>query len=371
MIVLGILKIIGIVLGCILGLVIVLILLVCLVPIRYKLSGKGENSDIRACAGAGWLLGLLKVKIKYQEKKAVFFLSVAGIKLKQATFGGEEAEDVKEVLQEEGLLPETDISEQQTEKEKTVSCEQKQPAEISAKPESSQQKTEETENQTDEAAGKEKTKAEKPDRKAEEKEEKKAEKPAQKEAEKEEKKAEKLARKEAEKEEKKAEKLAQKEAKKEEKKAEKLARKAEEKELAFKEKVRGRIQKGKDLLEKIRTVKRFLEAKTTKRALRHIKAELLHLLNHIAPRVISGTVSFGLDDPADTAMVYGTAVPVAEALGKGKLLLTPEFYHKGIRFNLLIRGRIFLGYVVLCGLRLYLDQDIHKMVKVIRRYLDG
>ena len=50
MIVLQILKILGFVLAGIVGLVLLLVLLVLFVPIRYKISGAGENADIEGDA---------------------------------------------------------------------------------------------------------------------------------------------------------------------------------------------------------------------------------------------------------------------------------------------------------------------------------
>ena len=173
----------------------------------------------------------------------------------------------------------------------------------------------------------------------------------------------------------KIEKATQKEQEKAAEKAEKEAKKAEKKEAdkgkPLKEKIRAVWQSLKEKYEKFQTAKRIFEARATKRALKHVKVELLHILNHLKPRKIAGTLAFGLEDPADTAIVYGNAVPLAEAMSKGALILTPEFYNKGIRSDFIIKGRIFIGYMILCVLRLYLDRDIQKVMKVIRRYLNG
>ena len=176
---------------------------------------------------------------------------------------------------------------------------------------------------------------------------------------------------EAEKAERAAEKQIEKETEKAEKEAQKTAKKEADKGKPFKEKVRALLDAWKVKYEKFQTAKRIFEAKATKRALKHLKVELLHILNHLKPRKIAGTLAFGLDDPADTAIIYGNTAPLAEAISKGALILTPEFYNKGIRTDLLIKGRIFVGYMVLCILRLYFDRDIKRVIKVIRRYLNG
>ena len=173
------------------------------------------------------------------------------------------------------------------------------------------------------------------------------------------------------KEEKRKEKEQEKEERRQEKDAEKAKRKEENKTKSFREKVSERIHRVKEFYEKIQTAKKIWEAKATGRALKHLKVEIFNLLNHLKPKKIIGSIEFGLEDPANTALLYGNIAPVAEAFSKGKLVMTPEFYNQGIRIDLLIKGRIFIGYMLLLFSRLYFDRDIHRVVKVIRRYFNG
>ena len=303
MIVLQILKIIGIVLACIVGLVILVVLLVCFAPIRYKITGKGDNSEIEATASAKWLLGLAKASIEYREKKATYRVRVAFFEIMKGVIGEDETETLKEALEEE-----------------SVQNDPKQYEKISRELEKAEEKAEKAE---------------------------------------------------ALKEEKVREKEAEKEAKKTAKAEAKEKKKRENKLKSLKEKIRERIERLRALKEKIKEGKRIWDAKPTKRAIRVLKVEILNILNHIKPRKISGDLSFGLADPADTAILYGNILPITEALSKGKLLLTPEFYNKGIRFDLTIKGRIFIGYMLLCFVRVYFNRDVQRVAKAIRRYLNG
>ena len=303
MIILQILKIIGFVLAGIVGLALLIVLMVLFVPIRYKASGAGENAEIEGGAKATWLLGLFKATADYKEKKLSYAVKFAGIVLTKGVLGEDEAEALREVLQEEEIISDP-----------------KQYEKISKELQKAEEKAEKAEE----------LKEEKRQEKEQQKEEKKAEKAEQKEQ-----------------------------------------RKKENRLKSFKEKVRDRINSLKELYNKYQTAKRIWQAKATKRALKHLKVEIFNLLNHIKPRKIAGTIGFGLEDPANTALVYGNVVPIAEAISKGKLILTPEFYNKGIRIDLLIKGRIFLGYMLLCIARLYFDRDIQRVFKVIRRYFNG
>lgn len=314
MIVLEILKIIGIVLACILGFVILLLLVVSFVPLRYRMEGEGKNADIEASVKVTWLLQAAKACVFWQEKELSFRVSIFGKTLMKGVLGKDEADILREELLEEEIPEDS-----------------KQYEKISKQIQKAEEKTEKAK---------------------QEKEEAQAEKKAEKEAKKEEQRLEKEQKKE------------------ERKRAEKL--------MSFREKVRARKErllkirdKINDLREKVETWQKIWEAKTTKRALRHVKNMLFRILNHIKPRKIAGSVHFGMKDPADTAILYGGTAPLLEAAGKGKLIITPEFYDPGISMDLSISGRIFIGYMLLCMARIVLDRDVQRVVKVVRRNLNG
>ena len=98
-----------------------------------------------------------------------------------------------------------------------------------------------------------------------------------------------------------------------------------------------------------------------------MKEELFNILNHIKPKKIAGNLNFGLEDPSNTAIIYGTIDILAQAISAGKLIITPEFYQPGISLDMSIHGRIFLGYIVLCALRIVLNKDVRRVIRVIRR----
>ena len=310
MIVLEILKIIGIVLACVVGLVIVLVLLVLFAPVRYRIEAEGEGFGIGAKARIGWLFGLAKVTLHFQEKKLKYRASVLWFNLAKGTVGEDEVEVLKEALQDE-----------------SVASDRKEYARISK--------------ELDEA-------------------EERAEKSAAKKAEK-----------QAEKEQKKEEKKQKKEEKKIEKKEEREKKKEEAKEKTFREKVADVRAKIESIREKYERAQKIWNSRVTRRAARHVKAVLFRLLNHIKPTKLAGHINYGLEDPANTAILYGNFALLLETASKGNLLIVPEFYKHGVELKLLIKGRIFLGYMLLCFLQLYFDRDLQRVIKVIRRYTDG
>ena len=120
---------------------------------------------------------------------------------------------------------------------------------------------------------------------------------------------------------------------------------------------------------KIEEAEKILTSKVTARAWKKVKEELFNILNHIKPKKIEGNLNFGLEDPANTAIIYGTIDYLAIAMSEGKLIITPEFYQTGIALDMIIHGRIFLGYIVLCALRVLFHKDVRRVFRVIRRVL--
>ena len=123
--------------------------------------------------------------------------------------------------------------------------------------------------------------------------------------------------------------------------------------------------------EKMDQAERIVTSPVTQRALKKIKEQLFAILNHIKPKKIAGNLNFGLEDPANTAIIYGTIDCIAEGMSGGKLILTPEFYQKGISLDMVISGRFFIGYIALCALKVIFNKDVKKVVRVIRRYSNG
>ena len=123
--------------------------------------------------------------------------------------------------------------------------------------------------------------------------------------------------------------------------------------------------------EKMEQAERIVTSPVTQRALKKVKEQLFAILNHIKPKKIAGNLNFGLEDPANTAIIYGTIDCIAEGMSGGKLILTPEFYQEGISLDMVISGRLFIGYIALCALKVIFNKDVKKVVRVIRRYSNG
>ena len=85
-ILLTILKVIGIILLVILALIIALILIVLFVPVRYRVHVRKEDSPLEAKGTFTWLLKLLRVEVRYRNRKGradikVLFFTIKSIRI--------------------------------------------------------------------------------------------------------------------------------------------------------------------------------------------------------------------------------------------------------------------------------------------------
>ena len=128
-------------------------------------------------------------------------------------------------------------------------------------------------------------------------------------------------------------------------------------------------EKYEGLIKKLEQTEAVLTSKVTGRAVKKVKEQLFHILNHIKPKKISGNINFGLEDPANTAIIYGTIDILAIAMSEGKLIITPEFYQKGISLDMVMQGRILIGYLLVCALRVFFNKDVRRVVRVVRRMI--
>ena len=128
-------------------------------------------------------------------------------------------------------------------------------------------------------------------------------------------------------------------------------------------------EKYEGLIKKLEQTEAVLTSKVTGRAVKKVKEQLFHILNHIKPKKIAGNINFGLEDPANTAIIYGTIDNLAIAMSEGKLIITPEFYQKGISLDMVMQGRILIGYLLVCALRVFFNKDVRRVVRVVRRMI--
>ncbi len=112
--------------------------------------------------------------------------------------------------------------------------------------------------------------------------------------------------------------------------------------------------------------KRFWNLKCTVKTRNYLKKYLVSLVKHIGPRKVKGYVRYGFGDPCKTGQVTGYLSLLPFVYSK-KFSLEPDFYEKIIDTELLIKGKIRIGYI----LRIVLNINIWRTILVARKIFKG
>ncbi len=370
-ILLGILKVIGILLLVVLCLVLLILLIVLLVPIRYSLNGAWHESDRHVNAGVTWLLHILSVSLVLSDEtglKPKLTIRIFGHALGSKKNRGQKQKEKRREKRKEQLQKLKEENPEEYERLKAEAEARKKQKEAAF---------------NEQTALPEKTAAQEADVKSPGQKKESASLEKQKEA------AASENRQAAASPEPKQAAPPKAELRKEEKSEEKREEEKEKKEffplriakkignillfvigkLAYAVnhawEIPGRIvnaianviNKAAGICGKIAAWIGFLSDEQVGHTIGELKRTFRLLLRHIGPRRAKGKITFGFEDPSQTGLVLGAASVFFPVYG-GKVILNPDFEEKVLDGDLEMRGRIRLGYLVYLALRLILDRDV-------------
>ena len=89
------------------------------------------------------------------------------------------------------------------------------------------------------------------------------------------------------------------------------------------------------------------------------------IIKHILPRRIRGEVIFGTGDPCSTGEALGAIAAVYPFLPK-ELTLIPDFEEAVLEADVTFKGHITIAVILYHVIRLILNKDVKKMMKMIR-----
>lgn len=118
----------------------------------------------------------------------------------------------------------------------------------------------------------------------------------------------------------------------------------------------------KNIRAKIRKMIHFLGLEDTKLAIKSVKKELMNLIRHILPRKISGHLEFGFENPATTGKLYG-AMCVFYSKKPRKLDIHADFEKKVLDCDLQVKGYVQIWYIGFILLRLYFNPSVKNTIK--------
>lgn len=133
-----------------------------------------------------------------------------------------------------------------------------------------------------------------------------------------------------------------------------------EKILGFFKNIRGKLKMIAQNLDLIRT---FFEAEENKAVLEQLKEKVKKLLHHILPGKRTGSITFGLEDPAATGKVLMGLSMIYPFLGEG-IQVTPVFENRTMAAgSLFLKGRIRLIVPLWTAGSVWFDKGFRRFLK--------
>lgn len=121
---------------------------------------------------------------------------------------------------------------------------------------------------------------------------------------------------------------------------------------------------------RIRRYTDFWHNEKTQAAYRHVKKEAGYLLRHIRPRKLEGNLLFGTEDPASTGKILGVLC-VLQGLSGNHLLVNADFERKVLEGEVSLEGHVRGCHFVKTFLVLVIDKNIRATVKRFLRMKKG
>jgi len=111
---------------------------------------------------------------------------------------------------------------------------------------------------------------------------------------------------------------------------------------------------------------RMINDAKNKNAVSRLFAEVKKIIKSILPRVIKGRIHFGFSDPASTGQILVYLSMMAPII-PGKVQFQPDFEYEGIDGNIYLKGRFTLVNALIAGFRLFINKDVRRLIKIIRK----
>ena len=315
-----ILKIIGIIVLSILGLA----LLILFFPITYvgKVNGNIEEKKITGNIRAGWLFHLLHCRLWIENTEIHYNIRLLGIKIKSSETK-EKKKKEKRKNQSEEQSPKTDIKQIGTsENEKEQEIQNSNLEETDVKNQNNENIKSEDSKKTTETNNRKKEKKSFITR-------------------------------------------MQISFKKLKQRIKKIVENIKDKIHNIKENAKNKKSSIDEIINQIKTVKQFITSKTTKEAYAYGKKMVLKLLKHLAPNRIKGNLYMGFEESYLTGEALGALGMIYGIfnINPKRFKVYPDFENKVFKGDIIFKGHIYLGVVIIYCLKFYFNENIKRIIK--------
>ena len=120
-----------------------------------------------------------------------------------------------------------------------------------------------------------------------------------------------------------------------------------------------------EIINQIKTVKQFITSKTTKEAYAYGKKMVLKLLKHLAPNRIKGNLYMGFEESYLTGEALGALGMIYGIfnINPKRFKVYPDFENKVFKGDIIFKGHIYLGVVIIYCLKFYFNENIKRIIK--------
>ncbi len=126
------------------------------------------------------------------------------------------------------------------------------------------------------------------------------------------------------------------------------------------------ISQGKNVAKNASALKAFISTQEFKEAMAFGLGRMMRFLHHLRPKKLTGDVEFGFSDPADTGMALAVIAPFFPYYAD-HLQVVPDFQEKKLSFSLKFKGRIYGCMLLYLAVQILLDRNIRIVIGKIRK----
>ena len=126
------------------------------------------------------------------------------------------------------------------------------------------------------------------------------------------------------------------------------------------------ISQGKAVAKNVSDLKEFVSTQEFKEAMTFGLGRAMWFVRHLRPQKLTGYVEFGFSDPADTGMILAVIAPFFPYYAD-HFQVVPDFQEKKLSFSLRFKGRIYGCMLLYIAVQILLDHNIRMVIGKIRK----
>ncbi|MBE5956085.1 MAG: hypothetical protein E7253_06500 [Lachnospiraceae bacterium] len=131
-----------------------------------------------------------------------------------------------------------------------------------------------------------------------------------------------------------------------------------------------KIESIKEKMRRILEIKEFFLGEQNREGYLHVLRNLKKMILHMLPRKLKGTIEFGVEDPYIMGQIL-TVLGIFYPVYQDKFTVLPDFENPGFAGEVSLKGRIIPGYLILRLLIAICNREVIRIIKEGRVLIGG